>query len=1786
MAASGGGLDRSELPPIDVLIVVALEAELDAVLAEGGGAGGWREVRDHVHVRTLPNAAGRALGVAAAWTGAMGATAAAARAAPLVAELQPSCLAMCGICAGKRGDVALGDVIVADRVYSFDHGKLVAAQGGDGDGKAAPSFFHDIAMYNLERSWHMDAAAFRRDLGWATALLPLRPPTRQAQRRWLLRTLHAHERASGVAPLAHPERAAMFRTATPGVGDWAELILELRKHALLEPGPAALKLTEAGRLAAEDDHLLYPDGAPGDPEFQVHVGPIATGNAVIEDPQIFDRLKRVGRKTLGVEMEAFAIGHVGDTLPRRAIVAKAVSDHADHDKDDRFREFACRASAAWLFAFLNKHLSPRPADPRTSASASPGDPGPRSPFPDLAASRLEDSRWEPRWEIDEHTAPRDLRSASDRHGVGELHQRVERALALRHPGRSAIWKQGPDEVPTPLRSFLELREPRGRHTTLHVVAVVEGDVDGPTLEAFVKHIVKRYGADQPYVEPSLVYTGAISAAIEDRAGKADVRLLSLLELQGLLDFRPYLEHQVSRLERDLIYPPGLFVPQRLAYRVGLDPFEADDALEALDSWLGQDGPQLMLVLGDFGTGKTFLMHELALRLGRRHLEIGRATVPILVELRRLEKSRSLDALLGQHFIPERGMRRFDHDAFRYMLEEGRVALLFDGFDELALRVTYAAAAEHLETVLQAAIGKAKVMITSRTQHFLNDRQILQALGDRVQQRGFRMMRLLPFDEGRIRQFLVNRFGDARVAEQRFELLDEVKDLLGLSHNPRMLGFIAEIEEQDLRAATKGGAITSATLYRVLLGKWLGHEHERDHPPGIEAGASEAARWKAATELAKLLWTRKERTIAVGEIPPEILDEVGRLSERPVSREAAAFKIGSATLLCRDEDGRFSFIHQSVVEWLVASAAVDDLREGRPPTLLTGAEMSDLMADFLGSLAGTDRTLAWTREVLAAPPSELAAANANRALQRLGRDATREPLPVDEADVINVVADLSGHDLRGRDFSGTSHLRGAMLERANLSESSLVGANLSNARLAHAELRRANLTKANLAGTDLTGADLSFARLLGADLTGAKLAGARLHYTALAGARIDPDSLQQADVLRVVPSRPRHLDVIVGAPVVPCASVAFSPDGAFVAAGYSDGTVVVWDAATGGAVRVFEGHSDGVRSVAFSPDGRVLASVSDDKTVRLWSPDTGELLRALEGPSHGVRSVAFSPDGSVLASASDDTTVRLWSPDTGKLLRALEGHSDGVTSVAFFPDGRVLASASADTTVRLWSPDTGTLLRALKGHSNWVTSVAFSPDWRVLASGAVDKTVRLWSPDTGTLLRALTGHSDGVRSVAFSPDGRILASASADKTVRLWSPDTGKLLRALEGHFHWVTSVAFSPDGHVLGSASADTTVRLWSPDTGKLLRALEGHSHWVTSVAFSPDGRVLASASDDTTVRLWSPDTGKLLLRALKGHSSGVMSVAFSPDGRVLASASADKIVRLWSPDTGTLLRALEGHSDWITSVAFSPDGRVLASASADRTIRLWSPYTGRLLRALKAHSSGARSVAFSPDGRVLASASAGKTVRLWSPNTGKLLRALKGHSNWVTSVAFSPDGRVLASGAVDKTVRLWCPDTGKLLGALEGHSHGVTGIAFSPDGRVLASASADTTVRLWSPDTGKLLRSLTGHSNRVTSVAFSPDGRVLASASADTTVRLWGIEAALRGDEDGCLATIVPGRGGWAAYTPDGRYKLGGNAPGLLGFTVGLCRFEPGELDAFPDAFDHPPRRISDDEPLFMLGP
>jgi len=113
-----------------------------------------------------------------------------------------------------------------------------------------------------------------------------------------------------------------------------------------------LTLTDAGRVRAEELRLSYPDGPPPSTPFTVHVAPIATGAAVVEDAGIFPRLAQSMRKVLGIDMEASALGAAGHFREIPVVVVKAVSDFGDPFKDDRYRNFAARASAEYLLRLL------------------------------------------------------------------------------------------------------------------------------------------------------------------------------------------------------------------------------------------------------------------------------------------------------------------------------------------------------------------------------------------------------------------------------------------------------------------------------------------------------------------------------------------------------------------------------------------------------------------------------------------------------------------------------------------------------------------------------------------------------------------------------------------------------------------------------------------------------------------------------------------------------------------------------------------------------------------------------------------------------------------------------------------------------------------------------------------------------------------------------------------------------------------------------------------------------------------------------------------------------------------------------------------------------------------------------------------------------------------------------------------------------------------------------------------------------------------------------------------
>ena len=629
-------------------------------------------------------------------------------------------------------------------------------------------------------------------------------------------------------------------------------------------------------------------------------------------------------------------------------------------------------------------------------------------------------------------------------------------------------------------------------------------------------------------------------------------------------------------------------------------------------------------------------------------------------------------------------------------------------------------------------------------------------------------------------------------------------------------------------------------------------------------------------------------------------------------------------------------------------------------------------------------------------------------------------------------------------------------------------------------------------------------------------------------------------------------------------IQFSPDGTQLAVG-SDVGVWLYDVATGEEISLFRGAC---RSLAFSPDGRFLANggySTDVRKVQLWEiatgrevlfPDVYDYASALRFSADGKTLVSVGSGGQFIISLNIETKemtskffkrgessdmfdeigvyaitddkvaigrrdgkIELWDIAAYKALLTLRGHADlplqpldqplrrrrqfenEILTMAFSPDGTRLASGSTDKTVRLWNTTNADEWMTLRKHTGWTNVLAFSPDGKMLASGSTDKTVQLWDTATGESLITFTGHPSGITALAFAPDGSTLASGSADGRIRFWNTQTADpMADRITGHAHAMEAVTFFEDSSTLASVAFNGEITFWDVKTSqKSTIQATGQRDWFPTLAFSPDGTKLVSVGaegamvfeterssstwrQEHLIRLTDVKTGREL--ATLPYTKKVKELTFSPDGETVAFSGLGEI-RLWNTRTGDaqnirladLSAGIPRNIPNVLALAFSPHGTWLASGTADGKIQMWDVVTGGTLTVFAAPTAEENlgrilALAFSPDGTLLAAGTRGH-IQLWEVDTAKKFLSVdpehtrdgKPYSGAAEPLVFSPDGAVLVNGLHMGAIQLWDVRTGNKIAALDGHTQSVTTLVFSPDGKTLISTATDGTILLWDWD-------------------------------------------------------------------------------------------------------------------------
>ncbi len=1330
-------------------------------------------------------------------------------------------------------------------------------------------------------------------------------------------------------------------------------------------------------------------------------------------------------------------------------------------------------------------------------------------------------------------------------------------------------------------------------------------------------------------EGMVVGRGFSAAALSYAKSQEGLFLYTIEDLEKILfDFGPYL----TRIRRTF-EESGLdrtYVEQRVRLENAKEIPEGEHLLSYAVSWaMSSQGRRLWLLLGDYGTGKTTFFKRFAYELAKAQDDPSMRghgyPVPIAIDLKEFPNAVTLEGLLQEHM--RKHMDWHGNPAiFLYLLDQGKVVLLFDAFDEMGA----AAIGRSVEDQFRQLAGPAtrettpggnRILITCRT-HFFRDQQIVKdvlhgaaddlvsresPLGRLARTFDAEMDELMLFNDAQIDEFLRKHLSRDDAAKAS-AFIKNTYDLPRLAPRPVLLEMIANSLPELMRT---GGDVTPSGLYHRYTSHWL------DEKSGRSLQTTPQQRKLLLEFLAHELWGRSQNRIHHRELMA-VLQKLPSCHLAGLDLDRVDLELRTAAFLIRTNEGFYSFSHRSFLEFFLARRILRALRddENALAAVLDTAALTPECISFLFGLFEGEADWGLCRillpAVLSAPYRPGVSENGLRLAYRLAQSKVKRAEGRSESEF----GDMVGPEMRAlmperaqlqtarfaEEYLSEACLRGADMEGADLQKCDLSfvdaegaifqKAKMDRARLDHAKCAKADFSRASLKWVSARFADFGRASFHGSDLTAvvfvdALCASASFREACCHAARFARSNLweaewERADLTRftapdAVPSAPGRILPPEVEPVLHMGhrswvrSAVFCSDGKRVLTAGSDGTARIWDGITGQEILALRGHEGPVNSAIFSPDGKRVLTAGDDGTARIWDGIAGLEIFALRGHEGPVRSAVFSSDGKRIVTVGSGGTARIWDGIAGLEILALRGHEGPVRSAVFSLDGTRVLTAGLDRTARIWDGKTGLEILALRGHEDWVNSAVFSSDGKRVLTAGSDGTARIWDGITGLEILALTGHEGWVNSAVFSSDGKRILTAGSDGTARIWDGITSREILALTGHEGSITSAVFSSDGKRVLTVGLDATVRIWDGIIGQEILALTGRKGSIRSAVFSSDGKRVLTAGSDGTVRIWDGIIGRKTL-ALTGRKGSVRSAVFSSDGKRVLTAGSDGTARIWDGKTGREILALTGHEGWVNSAVFSPDGKRVLTAGDDGTVRIWDGRTGWEVLALTGHEGWVRSAVFSSDGKRVLTAGLDGTARIWDGKTGREVLALRGHRGSVYSAVFSSDGKRVLTAGLDGTARIWHGITGREILALRGHEGWVNSPVFSSDGKWVLTAGDDGIARIWDGITGQEMLALRGHEGWVNSAVFSSDGKRVLTAGDDGTARIWDAQ---RGN---LMRILLQVKGGWLTLDAQGRYLGEGAALDFLSY------FDPEErslLRTLWSAEDLPRMRATQEDSL-----
>jgi RNA polymerase sigma factor (sigma-70 family) len=347
----------------------------------------------------------------------------------------------------------------------------------------------------------------------------------------------------------------------------------------------------------------------------------------------------------------------------------------------------------------------------------------------------------------------------------------------------------------------------------------------------------------------------------------------------------------------------------------------------VDRLLFNEGRGKLALLGNFGTGKTTFCRKYAYELARHYKKDPTTRIPIVINLNDYEARLDIQELLTNTLQFRYGVR-IDLTICAELQRLGRFLLMFDGFDEMATRVDPDIIRDNLREINKISrIQENKFIVTCRT-HFFRDRVQSEILA------GFDIIYIPEWGEEELKEYLEKHFSTQW--RQQLRKIHDRHNLAELAQTPLFLEMIVETLPK------LGDQVTGVELYRIYTDNWI---EEQSRRRGARMSIDE--RRQFLRELATKLYVEDKLTCHYGEF-------ISILRQRFEIADAAQMDylqsdVRTCTFLTRDENGNYGFRHKSFMEFFIAQAMAEQIKNGSQELIrakLLPLEIKRFLLDFI------------------------------------------------------------------------------------------------------------------------------------------------------------------------------------------------------------------------------------------------------------------------------------------------------------------------------------------------------------------------------------------------------------------------------------------------------------------------------------------------------------------------------------------------------------------------------------------------------------------------------------------------------------------------------------------------------------------------------------------------------------------------------------------------------------------------------------------------------------------------